>query len=682
MAAIDIKPGMFDAWMRDLLAQLAQNRQRQLVSMQGPEHWADDCCRNLLAAPGDKLVISDRTPDAQAVPCAKAESCLGNEARLVVLDLFTGFNPDVFCIATGLVQAGGVLLLLSPTPGEWELERDAFASWQDGSRSLKPALVEYFFDAVGRADEVALCVTPQSLPGLQSTLPSLQPTVIEDGATEQQSACLRAIERWLADAPPGVALIRAGRGRGKSSCLGLLARRLAGDYRLLISARSRQAAAALLRWVPDARFVAPDRLLDERPAADLLIIDEAAMIPQSLLRQIQRLYPRLVMATTSGGYEGTGQGFMLRFVASLGGEQLLHLELEDPVRWCRGDRLERWVEQVLLLDAPAMDDALHTIDPRDCTLEVVECSSAPTALLCEVYRLLNEAHYRTRPSDLRMLMENPDLCLIVMRAGDAIVGATLLNREGGFDAALCQQVYLGNRRPKGHLLAQMLTAQAGIEGFAGLSGFRIQRIAVRASCRRQGIATRMLEAACDHARTAGMDYLGASFAIDAGVTRFWQRAGFYAAHVSFAQGKSSGSHSLVVLHPLQSQAAQDLAKLCERIERQLPTWMTQFLQLMEAGQVTALLRITGFTAELSALERSEVEAFAHANRGFELCFASLQRYVMQRVAATRDPVDPLLIEKAIQNRPWDRLPSQADAPGRKSLQRRLRALVEAELKDC
>ena len=151
-------------------------------------------------------------------------------------------------------------------------------------------------------------------------------------------------------------------------------------------------------------------------------------------------------------------------------------------------------------------------------------------------------------------------------------------------------------------------------------------------------------------------------------------------HVSYGEGKSSGNQSLAILRPLNPRVKEDLGQLQQRIEDQLPAWMTQFLQGLDAGQVVALLRFAGFTAVLSELERSEIEAFAFGNKGFELCFVSLQKYVMQRVAENGGVFDPLLIEKAIQNRAWERLPRETVGEGRKQLQKRLRGLVEAMLK--
>jgi len=681
MPAIDIK-----LWMQELLGQLSHNRQRQLVALQGPMDWCDSQFNALGQLNLPLLVISNRlqgsVSGSSPIPFSKADTCLGSEARIVILDLFTGFNADVLCIVAGLVRAGGVLVVLSPAVEEWPRQTDRYASWQDQSQSLYPRFAEYFFASLRADDEIGLLLTPESAPVPKSGLPVLQPTVFEQGMTRPQADCLRHIEQWLERERQGMVLIRAQRGRGKSSCLGILVKRLQADYHILVCADSRNSAAALLHWVAQAEFIAPDRLLLENPSADLVVIDEAAMIPLSLLRQIYRLYPRLIMATTTGGYEGTGQGFMLRFVAALEAGKLLQLELEDPVRWCRGDRLELWLDQVLMQNVAAEPEVDCSIDPSAWQLQVVEDPGACDfrASLQQVYRLLSAAHYRTRPSDLRMLMENPDLLLIVARFRGQVVGAALLNREGGLDNDLCEQIFLGKRRPKGHLLAQMLTAQAGIGHFAGYRGLRILRIAVSAGFRRRGLGTGLLERALEFARAAELDYLGASFALDTQTTSFWQQTGFSLVHISYAQGKSSGNHSLAILRPLRPAVDADLQQLGRRIERSLPIWMTQFLQDLEAEQVVALLRYVGFNAGLSELELREIEAFAYGNKGFELCFVSLQKFIMQRVAETSAVIDNLLVEKVIQNRPWERLPRQHNGEGRKQLQNRLRGLVEAMLK--
>ena len=97
---------------------------------------------------------------------------------------------------------------------------------------------------------------------------------------------------------------------------------------------------------------------------------------------------------------------------------------------------------------------------------------------------------------------------------------------------------------------------------------------------------------------------------------------------------------------------------------------------------TLVIRGQDFTATASELDEHEVEAFTAGNRGFELCFASLQKYVMQRIARGGDEPERLLIEKAVQNRAWEECDRAAGSEGRKQLQKRLRGLVAALDKAC
>ena len=89
-----------------------------------------------------------------------------------------------------------------------------------------------------------------------------------------------------------------------------------------------------------------------------------------------------------------------------------------------------WLDQVLMQRVTTEAEWDRSIDPSAWQLQLVEDPGALDfrADLQQVYRLLNAAHYRTRPSDLRMLLENPDLLLIVARFEERVVGAVLLNR--------------------------------------------------------------------------------------------------------------------------------------------------------------------------------------------------------------------------------------------------------------
>ena len=116
-------------WIRGLFDELETNRQRQLVSMQGPREWCDAGIESWRGLEPAALLLSDRHPQSQAIPFDRAATCLGRESRLVLVDLFDGFDADVLCIASGLVRAGGVLVLLSPPPADWDPAADRFACW-------------------------------------------------------------------------------------------------------------------------------------------------------------------------------------------------------------------------------------------------------------------------------------------------------------------------------------------------------------------------------------------------------------------------------------------------------------------------------------------------------------------------------------------------------------------------
>ncbi len=672
-----------------LLSRLLQRKvelekcaQRDLVVLEGNAEFVDTLVKQLCADLQEYRLISDRFE--AAIPNKKASSCLGQEAPWVIVDLFDGLDADVFCIAAGLVTAGGMLILLSPADSTGSpVASERLKIWQDGKPSSYPWFEHYLFETL-RADDFLgsrYCKTGSFVKPV-TAVPSLTPTAMVAGCTADQQRFLDEVKAWLLAKTGAVFMLLAERGRGKSTALGLLYDELqrAGNFRILVTAPSRQSASILLQRAPAAEFVAPDELLQSVPQADLLMVDEAAMIPQSMLRQICGQYSRSILATTTGGYEGTGQGFLLRFKRSFSTNQLLECVMHEPVRWCTGDRLESWLNNILLPASamkPASPQTAFALPSLDFQLLT---AGEDVARIREAYSLLSHAHYRTAPADLQMMLENPDLRLLLATHEGRIIAAALLNPEGGFDSELCDAVFLGKRRPKGHLLAQMITAQTGLREFARHCGLRIQRIAVVEAYRRLGVGTALTDRAQQLAETEGFDYLGASYAIDTGSLEFWSKLDFDPVCLSYAQGKSTGSHSLAVIKPLTEGLQHDCQQLVSKLRRQLPQLMLLSLHSMEAQHVVALLRYLAFEAKTDALEQNDLTAFIAGERGLDSCFASVQKQVMQAIAQSAGPIDDLLVYKAVLNRDWSRLPRSSGSEGRRQLQKRLRQQVEALVK--
>ena len=669
----------FESWFRLLLEQLEQNRQRRLLSCEGSEQWCSELYEKLKLQCNDRLLLSDQAAQEDALTFNRSETLLGREFGVVVIDLFGGLNPDVLCIAAGLVKCGGLLILMSPGGGQWSNVNDQYGIWQNESASAENAFIEYFFERIYFS--TSACIQFRQGTGLPKIPPRVKacPTEFIEGKTSDQLAVLGGLDSWLHRTKQGISLLTANRGRGKSTCLGFLVKKMVEDYGLTVcvTAYSRQSTAMLLAQCESANFVAPDQIINDRLTADVLVIDEAAMLPSAMLDQLCRQFKRVVMATTTGGYEGTGQGFLLRFIAGLPEAHLSLFELHQPVRWAENDCLEEWIDDTLLLKPrPAGIDAIE-LDLSRCRFTVCNRPHG-TDNLSQIYRLMVSAHYRTRPSDFRALLENPDLVPITAEYNKKLLGVALLNSEGGFDQGLCRQVFLGRRRSKGHLLAQMLTAQAGLRDFACHKGLRIQRIAVADSQRRKGIGRSLIQNTEAYALQNHYDYVGASFAFDAESAGFWQSCGFRLVHIGYGQGKSSGNHSVAVIKALNPLLDKNIEQLEEKLRSSLSLWLCQFLNHMNAAEVVTLLRYCGYRTEITEVENDEIEAFTHGHKGFELCFATLQRVVMQAIAQSSSDlvIDNWLVEKVIQNLDWNQLTPLDSCIGRKSMQNRLRRLVD------
>ena len=668
----------FGPWIEQLLQQSAQSYQRRLLSCEGNLQWCDHLYEKYLRDTSKHVLLSDRCVFDEAIPVSKVETLLGSETELVVVDLFGGLNPDVICIAAGLVKCGGLLVLLSSGPDRWLEIQDQYGTWQNRRVSPGFEFVHYFFESMNRDRGACIRIQQQGVLVETQALPVLKPTRFVNGRSKEQVHVLDQISRWLTDTTKTFALLTADRGRGKSACLGFAITEMVENlgYSVLLTAYSRRSADIVFAHSASASFVAPDRLIANQMSADILVIDEAAMLPCSMLAQLCGRFKKVLMATTVGGYEGTGQGFLLRFVARLDQNRLLELALRKPVRWAEHDCLENWINRTFVMSNTLTGSVEASAILSDLRFDTVN-GRGDIELIKNIYRLMTSAHYRTRPSDLRALMENPDLVLMVAKDQSHIMGMLAANAEGGFEQQLSEQVFLGRRRPKGHLLAQMLTAQAGLRNFACYSGLRIQRIAVEANNRRKGIGRRLIDHCEANARKRRLDYIGACFALDSDSAAFWSGCGFRLVHISFGQGKSTGNQTVVVIKTINADLQLAITQLQNRLFRGLPVMMVQSLQQMIATDVIAMLRLLQYESDLQQLELDEVEAFILGNKGFDLCFPSLQRFVMHRISESPagQHFHPWLIEKVVQNRDYNELTPREGRDGKKSIIKILRRLV-------
>jgi tRNA(Met) cytidine acetyltransferase len=592
----------------DLRAAARETDQRRLLVLAGDRDAG-------LAAVLDALAAAD-VPDDDAVLLTTREGfalerhdpvhaarLLGTTRAAVVLDAHEGFSPNALGRLAGVVDGGGLFVLVTPPLDEWPDRRDDFDERlavppygaDDVSGRFRRRLVETLRTHPGvalvdvDAGEIRRDGRMENRPSLGRSppttpdAPAFPAAAYESCRTGDQSRALHDLE-VLRDAD-AAAVVEADRGRGKSSAAGLAAGSLAAEGRsVLVTAPEYRSAAEVFARAVDlldrldaltvhdesarrvestaggvVRFARPPDAAAQVADADAVVVDEAAALPVALLAEF--LDARSVaFCTTVRGYEGAGRGFDVRFRERLAesGRDVREIHLRDPIRYARGDPVETWAFRALLLDArPAVDQLVADADPG--TVDYRTLSPDDLAgdehLLREVFGLLVLAHYRTEPDDLARLLDAPNLRVRALCHEGRVVSVALLAREGGLDAETRREMYDG-ARVRGNMLPDVLTSQLRDEDAARPVGYRVMRIATHHAARSRGLGSRLLSAIREEVGDE-VDWLGVGYGATPRLLSFWRENGYGTVHLSTTRNATSGEYSALMLRPL-SRAGRDL----------------------------------------------------------------------------------------------------------------------------
>lgn len=594
--------------------QLKRQGQRQILVVSGEAGWCQQQAEQWMAwLPGDWMWLGDAPCSPLNCAPAAARTLLGREFLHAVFDARSGFHAEALAALSGTLKAGSWLLMLVPDWDSWSMLPDTDTlRWSEQPSAIASGhFILRLQQLIQQDQEVAVLrqQQPFTLP-LLAELPEWQP---------EESAEQQAVLDALLISKPGISVLTAPRGRGKSALAGKLAARWPG--RCLITAPAKMATDVLAEFAGEAfDFIAPDRLLaldpEQRPQdVDWLLIDEAAAIPTPILHQLVSLCPRVLLTSTLQGYEGTGRGFMLKFCASL--PEVTLLKLDRPLRWSARDPLERFINQALLFaeaEPERSDRPLQFAFPEQSAwLDQPERLSA-------MYQLLTSAHYRTSPLDLRRMMDAPGMHFSLALQGEAVQGAAWLVDEGGLSAELASAVWAGFRRPRGNLVAQSLAAHGGWPEAAQMHSRRISRIAIAPACRRKGVGRHMVEQSL--AAAGGLDFLSVSFGYTEDLWRFWQACGFRLVRFGSQREASSGCYTAMAVLPLSEQAEALAQRASRQMQRDWP-WLQRLIP--DAGLAIP-------ASEEQRLEDDdwrELAGYAWGHRPFESSVGALARLLRE-----------------------------------------------------
>lgn len=695
--------------------------QRRVLVLSGEATWARDiCARQLDPWHGCALWVGNAAPPGWPI-CAPREgrSHLGREYKLICLDTFSGFDPDSFGALAGTLVGGGLMCLLCPPLEEWadhaDPERERLCVYPMGPEAVGKRFIRRLVGIL--SDSPGVCVLHQDgrvtgnpNAGMEVFKPTQNPGSFPDNygcINDEQRSIVEALLRVARGHRYRPVVVTAHRGRGKSAALGLAAAKLLADQEtVIVTGPSLKAVESVFdhaeAQLPHScrqrtqlsfergclQFVAPDALEGGVPEARLVLVDEAAALPQALLKRLIKVCPRLAFTSTVHGYEGSGRAFAMRFEEYLndvtpGWRKLI---LNQPIRWANDDPLEALSFSALLLDAEPAEDkvfsgrpiAVQDIEELDRDMLVNNES-----LLREIFGLLVLAHYRTRPLDLRQMIDGPTISIWVVRVNGHVAGVALIAEEGNLPQELALEIGRGRRRVKGHLLPQVLANQCGCANAAVLRGWRIVRLAVHPGIRRSGLGSVLIEHLAIEAERRGMDWLGASFGVTKELMAFWRHNRMPPLRVGITREASSGTRSVLVLRPLSEPALNMQSMLRRHYLALLPQLLGDTLRDLDPLLAIELLRPFGVDpAGDSAVAGKNTwlddsTDFAHGFREYEDTLAGLWWLVVhvlpQAISVMKIDNGEIeaaliaLIMKVLQKHSWESVAVELEIPGRRQV---------------
>ncbi|ABL88600.1 tRNA(Met)-cytidine N(4)-acetyltransferase [Pyrobaculum islandicum DSM 4184] len=656
-------------------------------------------------------------------PYKDTPKILGTTQDFAVLDLVNDLKPNDVGRLGGVVRGGGVYIFLVPPLDVWKRYITKFQSTllvpQFTPNDIRHRLKERFWRSLYSHSGVVIFDVDRGILLKSSGIETVETYELKKpeppekavlplkiyrlAATQDQVEVLKLFETLYQKPKRKQALvIIADRGRGKSAALGLgLAgighklRKAKSRVQIVVSAMEYTNLETLLEFAikglealgykPGVEreggeiraikakgifidVVTPYMLL-KRENADIVAVDEAAAVPLPVLYAVHKKFDRLVFATTIHGYEGAGRGFSIRFLKYLKESKdtdVYLYEMEEPIRYGRGDPVEQWLFDAFLLNAePAK------VEPQDLDYvrrrEVVYLREEDVMKDEEVFRqffgIYVQAHYRNEPDDLGMLLDAPHHTARALALPNAkVVVSVELAFEGALDDLSIDQALRGLKLP-GNIIPDRFLKYWRLPEFAKLKGWRIVRIATHPELQDMGLGTLMLQKLEEEARQLGMDWIGVGFGVYDKLLKFWVRNGYVPIHLSPERNPSSGEYSVLLVKPLNEKAEAYVKYANVEFRRRLiHSLMGPYGDLLPT-EVLLLLEDWGWEIDGAfALSKNQLDraiAYAYGPMTYENVTDAVYMLATQyfyspkaRRPTLPEPALKILVSKVLQAKPW------------------------------
>ncbi|WP_167753509.1 GNAT family N-acetyltransferase [Aliivibrio fischeri] len=621
---------------------------------------------------------------------------LGQETHCLVIDISHEFNANAINAVCGTLVGGGLVF---------------FIRSEDSSlhRNIERWLIHFKKQMLVISENAPLPLLPQ-VPTEKKLMSSFTQTDKLDElyrSIDQKHAVL-SIQRVITGHAKRPLIITADRGRGKSSAIGIAIAELVRDKKLVIGITAplrvninevfgHAASVAKKLGMPfkqekntltingsTVTYFAPDELIRDSYSLDLLCIDEAAAIPAPMLLALTERYSRLVFSTTINGYEGTGRGFEIKFKKQLAllRPNFHSVEMTQPIRWSELDPLENWLSSVFLLDHKVSSNKQQDISREDVEFVRLNVSDLLTdpELAQSIFSLLVSAHYQTSPNDWLALLSDPSLfCWAgIDKSSRNVLTCALVSLEGELDNQLIDDIQLGKRRPRGHLVPVSLTQTLCINEPAQQSCIRIMRIAVEQHYQRMHLGSKFIECIKAFYCDLGIDYLSTSFGSTPGLNEFWLSLDFSFIRLGISKDKASGSHSLLAVLPLSKNAVewQSLGK--DYFSMALPEQLLSVFNELDVSEVLSLLKGIDTRQPLDDVMLKRIEIYSNGGLGVEMIQYELRHFVLSSIPlllTLNATHQVLVVSKILQLQDWKTTISLSKVSGRREAETEMRSAI-------
>ena len=688
------------------------------------------------------LELAEKYFEGRFLHYRESHSVLGETYDSLIIDLTEGFHPNDLGIIVETIREGGIIIALSPPVNAWW---DLRGKWHEElvsepytvedvvprfyRRFIKKTLTAegiIVFDADKRKIIKEYKFTKVVEPREEIVIPEkrkeIKRKLYKLCATQDQVKVLETFETFFdKEREKKAVVITANRGRGKTAVLGIVTpylisrmeRVLKRPVRILVVAPTPHAVQTYFEFLKKAlvrqgmknfsvktsgpnitvinskfarvEYAVPRRAMMEKDFADIIIVDEAAGIDVPVLWKIVEGCRYVIFSTTIHGYEGTGRGFAIRFLKRLERDEsveVVKIHLEEPIRYGKGDPIENWLYDVLLLDAvPAEldEEDLKAIEEKKLEFEEIDKDELieNDDLLREFFGIYVLAHYRNRPSDLVILLDMPNHIPLRVKVNGKTVCSLHVAIEGNMDEETIAKLS-GGYKPKGQIIPDLILKHYWDYDFPKLVGIRIVRIATHPSVMGRGIGSFGLTKLIEWAVERGLDWAGSGFGVSPELLRFWVKNGFIPVHISPQRNEISGEYTVIVLRPLKMHISSRIDEINAEFVRRIVEYLSDEISDIDVETAEMLLkslRRDGICPEpiIGKVERRRMKKYFQGQSLYEYVSdiaRPLTRYYYLRTDKTEidEREERVLIAKCLMLRDW----REIDDP--KAYKRLLKAL--------